>query len=176
MRRTGGRLSASLAVLFLVAACTTPQASPSQSEGGAPSGDASSAPSAGADGPSGTLTVTQQAILPRPDAYSLTTNMEFSMQYAMFDPLSRVNEEGELTYYLAESYEVESETSWIVHLKPGVLWSDGTEFTAEDVVFSIEHMLDPETATIWTAVYSYVESGEVIDDSHRPSQHHAPGR
>lgn len=166
MRRTGGRrLSASLAIFVLVAACTT-EASPSasSSEGAEPSGDASAAPSVGADGPSGTLTVAQQAILPRPDAYSLTTNMEFSLQYAMFDPLSRVNEEGELTYYLAESYEVESDTSWIVHLKPGVLWSDGTEFTADDVVFSIEHMLDPDTATIWTAVYSYVESGEVIDD------------
>jgi len=168
MRRTGGRrLAGGLAALFLLAACTaqtSPSADPSTSGGAAPSEDASSAPTAGASGPSGTLTVAQQAILPRPDAYALTTNMEFSIQYAMYDPLSRVNEEGELTYYLAESYEVETDTSWIVHLKPGVLWSDGTEFTAEDVVFSIEHMLDPDTATIWTAVYSYVESAEAIDD------------
>jgi peptide/nickel transport system substrate-binding protein len=169
MRGIGARrgLTAGLAAMFLLAACTA-ESSPSASPSAAPSDDASAsasaAPSAAPEGPSGTLTVAQQAILPRPDAYSLTTNMEFSIQYAMFDPLSRVNEEGELTYYLADSYEVESETSWIVHLKEGVLWSDGTEFTAEDVVFSIEHMLDPDTATIWTAVYSYVESGEVIDD------------
>jgi peptide/nickel transport system substrate-binding protein len=155
--------------MFLLAACnagTSPSAQPSASGGGSePSGGASAAPSdGGADGPSGTLTVAQQAILPRPDAYALTTNMEFSIQYAMYDPLSRVNEEGELTYYLAESYEPESDTSWIVHLKQGVLWSDGEEFTADDVVFSIEHMLNPDTGTIWTAVYSYIESAEAIDD------------
>lgn len=115
------------------------------------------------EAPSGTLTVAQQQILPRPDPYALTTNMEHSVVLAMYDPLSRVNEEGELTYYLAESYEPESETSWIVNLKPGVMWSDGTEFTAEDVVFTIERMLDPDTGTIWTAVYSYIEGAEVID-------------
>lgn len=124
---------------------------------------ATGAPSPGGEAPSGTLTVAQQAILPRPDPYALTTNMEHSIVLAMYDPLSRVNEEGVLTYYLAESYEPESETSWIVNLKPGVLWSDGTEFTAEDVVFTIDRMRDPETGTIWTAVYSYIESAEVVD-------------
>ncbi len=172
MRGTGGkRLAIGLVALFLLAACTS-EAAPSASSSATASDDAtpgageSTAPTDGgsAEGPSGTLTVAQQAILPRPDAYALTTNMEFSIQYAMYDPLSRVNEEGELTYYLAESYEPESESSWIVNLKPGVLWSDGEEFTAEDVVFSIEHMLNPDTGTIWTAVYSYVESAEVIDD------------
>jgi peptide/nickel transport system substrate-binding protein len=113
--------------------------------------------------PSGTLTVAQQAILPRPDPYALTTNMEHSIVLSMYDPLSRVDEEGQLTYYLAESYEPESETSWIVNLKPGVMWSDGTEFTADDVVFTIDRMRDPATGTIWTAVYSYIESAEAVD-------------
>ena len=164
MRLMGGRrLAASVAAVLILTACGT-QASPSAEPPASQGSGASSVPSAGGDGPTGTLTIAQQAILPRPDAYALTTNMEFSIQYSMYDPLSRVNEEGELTYYLAESYEPETDTSWIVHLKPGVLWSDGSEFTAQDVVFSIEHMLNPDTGTIWTAVYSYVESAEVIDD------------
>ena len=170
MRGTRGRrLATGLIALFLLAACSAegaPSATSSATDDASPTTGESTAPtdSGGVGEPTGTLTVTQQAILPRPDAYALTQNIEFSIQYAMYDPLSRVNEEGELTYYLAESYEPESETSWIVHLKPGVRWSDGEEFTAEDVVFSIEHMLNPDTGGIWTAVYSYVESAEVIDD------------
>lgn len=115
------------------------------------------------EGPTGTLTVAQQQILPRPDPYALTTNMEHSISLAMFDPLSRVNEEGELTMYLAEEYIPEGPTSWLVNLKQGVLWSDGTEFTADDVVFTIDRMRNPDTVTIWRAVYSYIEGAEAVD-------------
>lgn len=126
-----------------------------------PAGEPTATPSG--EAPSGTLTVAQQTILPRPDPYALTTNMEHSVVLSMFDPLSRVNEEGELTFYLAEEYTPESETSWLVKLKEGVLWSDGSEFTADDVVFTINRMKDPATGTIWTAVYAYIESAEVVD-------------
>jgi peptide/nickel transport system substrate-binding protein len=113
--------------------------------------------------PTGSLTVAQQAILPRPDPYALTTNMEHSIVLSMYDPLSRVDEEGNLTYFLAESYEPEGDDAWIVNLKQGVKWTDGTEFTADDVVFTINRMKDPDTGTIWTAVYSYIDSAEAID-------------
>jgi peptide/nickel transport system substrate-binding protein len=166
-----------LAGALALSACTaapagTPRPGATGSPGGATGAPGTPATGTQEPGPaspggggtsSGTLTVAQQAILPRPDPYALTTNMEHSIVLSMFDPLSRVNEEGELTYYLAESYEPESETSWIVNLKPGVMWSDGTEFTAEDVKFTIERMLDPATDSIWTAVYSYIESAEVVD-------------
>ena len=160
-----------IAAGVLVAACSpapgTSQAPASDAppaSAGASAPASAEAPSEGASGPSGTLTIAQQAILPRPDPYALTTNMEHSIVLSMYDPLSRVDEEGNLTYFLAESYEPEGDDAWLVHLKPGVKWSDGTEFTAEDVVFTINRMKDPETGTIWTAVYSYIDSAEVVDD------------
>ena len=155
-----------VAMALVVAACgqstdsTTTAAGSAQTTTTAGSGATTTSPSAG---PTGTLTVAQQQILPRPDPYALTTNMEHTISLAMFDPLSRVDEEGEVTMFLAEEYVPESETSWLVHLKQGVLWSDGTEFTADDVVFTIERMLNPDTVTIWRAVYSYIESAEVVD-------------
>ncbi len=158
------RPTALLAVMFAVSlvasACTSTTSSPSPAPSSPPS--ATSAP-ATPSGPSGTLTVAQQAILPRPDPYALTTNMEHSIVLSMYDPLSRVDEKGVLTYYLAKSYQAESDTSWIVTLKQGVKWSDGSEFTADDVVFTINRMKDPNTKTIWTAVYSYIASAEAVD-------------
>jgi len=152
-------LAVAMASILAFAACT-PAADTTQSPG------STSAPSAGATvdtGPSGTLTIAQQAILPRPDPYALTTNMEHSIVLSMYDPLSRVNEEGVLTYYLAESYEPQGDNAWLVHLKQGVKWTDGSEFSADDVVFTINRMKDPDTKTIWTAVYSYIDSAEVVD-------------
>lgn len=165
-------LVVSVVWLLLASACST-SADTTTTAGGADQSttttvatdDTTDTTSASVDeGPSGTLTVAQDQILPRPDPYTLTTNMEHSISLAMFDPLSRVDEQGQLTMYLAEEYIPESETSWLVNLKPGVLWSDGSEFTAEDVVFTIERMQDPDLGSIWTAVYSYIESAEVVDD------------
>jgi peptide/nickel transport system substrate-binding protein len=148
-----------LAVSLVGSGCSP---APATTQAPGSSSDPSTGPTAVA-GASGTLTVAQQAILPRPDPYALTTNMEHTIVLSMFDPLSRVNEEGALTYYLAESYEPEGDNAWIVKLKQGVKWSDGTEFTADDVVFTINRMKDPETKSIWTAVYSYIESAEAVD-------------
>lgn len=145
-------------VLLLMLSCTGQQAQPGQSSA-APTG----APT-GAPGPSGTLTISQAQIVPQMDPYALTTNSHFSIYYSVWDPLSRVDEEGKLQNYLAESWQNESPTSWIVKLKKGVKWHDGTPFTAKDVVFSVQRLRDPATKTIWTAVYSYVTGAEAVDD------------
>jgi peptide/nickel transport system substrate-binding protein len=47
-------------------------------------------------------------------------------------------------------------------LREGVLWSDGTPFTADDVLFTYEYCVDPLTGC--TADISKIENVEVIDD------------
>ncbi|MCL4863013.1 MAG: ABC transporter substrate-binding protein [Caldilineaceae bacterium] len=50
---------------------------------------------------------------------------------------------------LAESWSVSDDSlTWTFNLRPGVTWHDGSPFTAEDVIFSIEACLDPAT-TCW---------------------------
>lgn len=144
-------------VLTVVVSCTGNQVAP---VGGAPT----PAPAPAQTVPTGTLTISQAQIVPRMDPYALTTNSHFSIYYSVWDPLSRVDEQGKLVNYLAESWQSESATSWIVKLKKGVKWHDGSPFTAKDVVFSVQRLLDPETKTIWTAAYSYVSGAEVVDD------------
>src|SRR3990172_5693439 len=122
------------------------------------------APAAAQQAPRGTLTFVQSLLPLVADPHVEFLNSSFHVQYAMFDPLARVNEEGKLTPYLATSWKWESPTSWVFELRKGVKWHDGAPFTSKDVVFSISRILDPATRSIWGRIYSFVERAESIDD------------
>lgn len=51
---------------------------------------------------------------------------------------------GELEPWLAESYEFLSDTQIRIKLHEGVLFSNGEELTAEDVIYSYERLADPD--------------------------------
>jgi peptide/nickel transport system substrate-binding protein len=52
---------------------------------------------------------------------------------------------------LAESWSISDDNlTWTFNLREGVTWHDGSPFTAEDVIFSIELCVDPNT-TCWQA-------------------------
>jgi peptide/nickel transport system substrate-binding protein len=55
-------------------------------------------------------------------------------------------------------------TSVTYKLRDGVVWSDGTPFTAEDVRFTWEWVTNPETAAYTSALYSPISDVEVVDE------------
>ncbi|MBP7583021.1 MAG: peptide-binding protein [Spirochaetes bacterium] len=60
----------------------------------------------------------------------------------------------ELKPQLAERYEVlKGGLVYRFHLKKGVLWSDGAEFNADDVVYSFDRIKDPKVAGTHLKVY-----------------------
>jgi|HigsolmetaAR202D_1030399.scaffolds.fasta_scaffold00020_57 ABC-type dipeptide transport system, periplasmic component len=54
------------------------------------------------------------------------------------------------------------EVTW--KLKEGVVWSDGTPFTAADVVFTYDYCADPKTACTSAHTFQGAEKVEAIDD------------
>jgi peptide/nickel transport system substrate-binding protein len=56
----------------------------------------------------------------------------------IFDALTRVDENARLVPGLAESWKAIDATTWEFKLRRGVKFHDGSELTAEDVVFSLE--------------------------------------
>ncbi len=61
----------------------------------------------------------------------------------------------------------EEYTSFEVRLKPGIYWSDGVEFTAADVIFTLDAFFDLQGTSTWWGVNritTYVSDYEQIDD------------
>ncbi len=88
-----------------------------------------------------------------------------------YEPLASFNEAGELVPFLAEEIpSVENggvaadgkSVTW--KLKQGVLWSDGEPFTADDVLFTYQFIINPDVKASTTSTYGAVESVEVLDD------------
>lgn len=96
------------------------------------------------------------------------TNKNQGAHQALWEPLFILNyETGEIQPWLAESF-VPNETQdvWTLNLREGVTWSDGEAFNADDVVFTIQMLLDDETRTLGDAanMQQWVESVEKVDD------------
>ena len=49
------------------------------------------------------------------------------------------------------------------YLRKGVLWHDGKEFTAEDVKFTYDRIMDEKTNTVRRSSFELVKSAEVLD-------------
>lgn len=62
---------------------------------------------------------------------------------------------------LAESWSQLSDTQWELNLREGVLFHDGTEMTAEDVVFTLS--AEERTAIDWASMSASIESVEAVD-------------
>jgi peptide/nickel transport system substrate-binding protein len=94
-----------------------------------------------------------------------TTSGDF--QALIFESLFEANPETlEPVGQLAEAWEYnEDATVWTIYLREGILWHDGEPFTADDVVFTYERHLDPNTASPRTGDFeSKIESIEAIDE------------
>lgn len=64
---------------------------------------------------------------------------------------------------LAENYEKISDTSYRFYLKPGILFSDGTPLTADDVVYTYKTIMDGKVASVFRSAYGRVS--DVIAES-----------
>ncbi|AOZ90760.1 ABC transporter substrate-binding protein [Paenibacillus crassostreae] len=74
-------------------------------------------------------------------------------------------ETGELVPDLAESWETSDNKIWTFHLRKGVQWQSGYgEFTAADVQYSYNRIMDPATASTYSAEFADVVKIETPDD------------
>ncbi len=87
------------------------------------------------------------------------------------EPLASYDKNGQLIPFLAAEVPTRENgglaadgksVTW--KLKQDFKWSDGTPFTAADVVFTYEFIANPEVASTSAGVYETIESVEAIDD------------
>src|SRR5271163_3943573 len=69
----------------------------------------------------------------------------------IFDALVKKDEHYNLQPWLATSWEQPDPLTWVFHLRDGVQFHDGRPLTADDVVWTIESLVDTKVAGLITA-------------------------
>ncbi len=83
----------------------------------------------------------------------------------IFDGLMRNDEDNKVVAGLAESYDYdEASYTYTFHLRDGVRWHDGEPFTAEDVKFTIEAIMDPANLSENAPDFEEIEEINVEDE------------
>lgn len=96
---------------------------------------------------------------------------DLSASRITYEPLASFNMDAELVPILAaefpslENGQVAADgTSVTWKLKQDVKWADGESFTADDVLFTYQYIMNPEVKSSSAGTYSEVKSVEVLDD------------
>lgn len=83
----------------------------------------------------------------------------------VFNGLVKYDKDIQLVGDLAGSWDIEEEGLAIVfHLRKDVRWHDGRPFTASDVSFTYQRLIDPNVRTPYSGDFERIKSLEVIDD------------
>jgi peptide/nickel transport system substrate-binding protein len=82
----------------------------------------------------------------------------------IYNGLTKYDKNIRITGDLAESWDVSPDGLQIIfHLKKGVKWHDGAEFTADDVLFTYNTVIDPKIPTPYGSNFGPVEKVEELD-------------
>ncbi|MDW8339074.1 MAG: ABC transporter substrate-binding protein [Thermoleophilia bacterium] len=72
-----------------------------------------------------------------------STFIDASRFYNIYDPLFRVSPDLQIEPGLCVEWEPNADsTVWVFRLRPDVVWHDGKDFTADDVIYTLQQMAD----------------------------------
>ncbi len=112
-----------------------------------------------------TLVIGQQAEAPGLHTLMETDVYAFERINLINEPLMVINRDLDLDPGLATDWEVSEDATRIdVELREGVQWHHGREFTAEDVKYTYEWILDEENPAENRDLYEPIEEIEIVDD------------
>lgn len=158
LRLAGAGMSV-LAASGVLAACAPP---PAKGEGDGASGQGTGAQ--GADVPIGTLTLALPSSLSSLDVGRESGVLNYLVAVLAQESLLSVDPSGKLGPGLASSWKQPDARTYVYTLRRGVTFTDGTPFTADDVVASIEAIRDPENGSALGYAYAGVESVKSTGD------------
>lgn len=91
-------------------------------------------------------------------------NASHAVAGLIFNGLVKYDKDLTITGDLAESWDISKDGLVITfHLRKGVKWTDGVEFTAEDVLFGYRTIISDKTPTAYSEDYKQVKKAEVSD-------------
>jgi len=90
-----------------------------------------------------------------------TDTSSSAVEGVIFTGLTKINEKLEVVPDLATSWDISKDGKiWTFHLRKDVKWQDGKPFTAEDVVFTFNSILNPKVNSVRRS--DYIIDGQPI--------------
>lgn len=111
------------------------------------------------------ITVALPGEFPRLDPSKDTSPLGFNFRLNVFDALSQMGRDGKVSPRLAEGWTFSPDlTEWTFTLRKGVKFHDGSPFTADDVVFTVERILADQQTPVRT--FLKIAQGATVVDAH----------
>jgi len=82
----------------------------------------------------------------------------------VYSTMTRLGTDLSVQPELCESWEIENDTVYTFHLRQGVKFHNGDELTSEDVKFSYDRVLDPETGSPAKSFLDVIDKIETPDE------------
>lgn len=83
----------------------------------------------------------------------------------VYEPLFNVDDKYKIELCLASDYSKINDTSYVIKLRENVKWSNGSNFSANDVKFTIEILKNQNINSIYSYNVKNVKTVEVIDNN-----------
>ncbi len=96
------------------------------------------------------------------DPYTRSETFLLTFTQNFYDPLVRRDRELKVEPALAESWETPDATTWRFHLRHGVKFQEGQDFTADDVIFSWQRAAGPGSQI--NSYFQAVKEMKKVDD------------
>ena len=113
----------------------------------------------------GILVAAQGAEPDRLDPHLTSAFASFQVLENIYDTLVQPGDDLSMEGALAESWEVSADNlTWTFTMREGVTWHNGRAFTAEDVAYSYNTILDPDFGAANSWRFGSVESVTAVDD------------
>lgn len=163
MRKANKVLAFALA-LVMIAGAVSACGGKTSSSGGSQTGETAAAgqeqtTAGGSDSARDTLRVALTSEPPSLSTCDHDSLISVGMNMLTFNGLVRIDNETLMPVLdLAEEYTVENDVDWIFKLKEGVKFHNGDDFTADDVVASLEYAKSIPASTTYTSNFKSIEA------------------
>src|SRR5690625_763238 len=98
------------------------------------------------------------------DPHTSTASSSHRIMGKIYEGLITLDDNMEFTLRLAADWDIVDETTYVFQLRDDVVFHNGDEMTADDVKYSFERILDPETGAIGSSNLSLIEEINVLGD------------
>lgn len=122
-----------------------------------------SAPSAGTPKRGGVLRFASTDDFGKLDPATLTSVSGAALSSIVRDSLVKLDRNYQPAAALAETWSSPDGKTWTFKLRQGVKWHDGQPFTADDVIYTINRVLDEKTGSAGRTIFNVIDKMEAPD-------------